>query len=278
VKREDDGSFTTSVYRKPTHSERYLHFSSNHPLQQKLSAVHSLKYRALHYCSRFPLLEAELLHLKDTFVMNGFRALLLDNILFCNKVSHTSFLTPSEKNDLDPDKIGCLVVPYIAEIHRQLVSLCKREGVHLLYCRQTNLGNLIAPTRPKQPMAFTRSCVYEIPCKGCEATYIGETKRMLQTRCKEHAYSCLKAVQRGQVESSESFDTGLPTHVINTRHEFDFDGAKVLKTEENCLKRKFLEALEIMKSPYATNLNSGKQLDQNWLPIIQMFCTHSAVT
>jgi hypothetical protein len=266
VKREDDGTFTTSVFRKPTHSDRYLHFSSNHPLQQKLSAVHSLKCRALHYCSNSTLLQNELEHLRDTFLLNGFPEPWLQHILFNNQTRKSEEQVSLISDE--PEKIGCLVVPYIKEIHRQLVSLCKREGIHLLYSRQPNLGNLISPKRPDLQTMLTRSCVYQIPCNDCDAVYIGETKRMLLTRCKEHSYSCKKAMESGLVLASESYDTGLPTHAVNNAHSFDFQNTKVLRREQNAEKRKFLEAIEIMKSPNTVNITNGKLLDVNWQPVI----------
>ena len=43
---EPDGSISTSVYRKETHSDRYLHFTSHHSVQHKKSVVETLYNRA----------------------------------------------------------------------------------------------------------------------------------------------------------------------------------------------------------------------------------------
>ena len=125
------------------------------------------------------------------------------------------------------------MVPYVAEIHRQPVTLCKRVGVHLLYSRQLNLGNLVAPKRPEVDIGFTRGCVYEIPCRDCDVCYVGETKRMLATRCKEHRASCKKIKEGQQLKDSERYDTGVPNHVLETNHEFNFENVKVLRKENN---------------------------------------------
>ena len=47
VQQMEDGSLATSVYRKPTHTDRYLQYSSHHPVNQKVSVAHTLFSRAI---------------------------------------------------------------------------------------------------------------------------------------------------------------------------------------------------------------------------------------
>ena len=51
VTREEDGTISTSVYRKPTHTDQYLAFESHHPMGHKRAVVRTLMHRAEALCS-----------------------------------------------------------------------------------------------------------------------------------------------------------------------------------------------------------------------------------
>ena len=46
VSRDSDGSISTSVYHKPTHTDQYLHFQTHHPLPWKWAVAKTLMGRA----------------------------------------------------------------------------------------------------------------------------------------------------------------------------------------------------------------------------------------
>ena len=43
--RSHTGVISTNIYRKATHSDRYLNFRSNHPIEHKSAVVNALAHR-----------------------------------------------------------------------------------------------------------------------------------------------------------------------------------------------------------------------------------------
>ena len=64
IRPEADGTFTIGVYRKPTHTDLYLPWDSNHNIAAMYSMINTLSYRALTICSTPELAEEELQHLE----------------------------------------------------------------------------------------------------------------------------------------------------------------------------------------------------------------------
>ena len=65
IRPEADGTFTIGVYRKPTHTDLYLPWDSNHNLAAKYSVINTLTHRAYTIYSTPKLIEEELKHLEQ---------------------------------------------------------------------------------------------------------------------------------------------------------------------------------------------------------------------
>ena len=83
---------------------------------------------------------------------------------------------------------------------------------------------------PKDPITSDEiTCVvYEVPCKDCDFVYVGQTKRDLNSRLKEHQ----RAIKQQRTENS-----ALCEHVILFDHVLDWANSRILKTESNFSKR-----------------------------------------
>ena len=67
-------SIESTVYRKPTHTDRYLDYNSNHPISAKLSVIHTLIHRAKQVCSTPEFLAKEIHHLHKILQDNHYPA------------------------------------------------------------------------------------------------------------------------------------------------------------------------------------------------------------
>ncbi|CAH8434907.1 unnamed protein product, partial [Heterobilharzia americana] len=72
IKRRIDGGLDTTVYRKPTHSNRYLDFKSSHPVSVKAGLVKCLNNRAEKLTSHCKDLNKELKHIKEALITNNY--------------------------------------------------------------------------------------------------------------------------------------------------------------------------------------------------------------
>ena len=211
VKRETNGSVTTSVYRKKTHSDRYLHFSSDHPLKDKIACLETLRCRAFAYCSNETLVKAELLHLQKVFIENGYPTNLVLQFLSLRKRKEKK----QKKKDLETQEevfYGYLTVPYDKLLNDPLKKLCNSLNIGFLNKRKVNLGNLISPKRPPSDLLNSKNCVYKIPCAepNCPISQIGESKTRNKTRFAEHIKACENLKTKKKFIESEKNDTGLP--------------------------------------------------------------------
>ncbi len=71
ITRKEDRLLLFSVYRKPTHTDHYLQFGSNHLLQHKLGVIRTLVHRSSTICSNRDEQALEIQHLKRVLSEKG---------------------------------------------------------------------------------------------------------------------------------------------------------------------------------------------------------------
>lgn len=89
----------------------------------------------------------------------------------------------------------------------------------------------------------SNACVYQVPCRDCNLSYVGETGRSLKSRISEHK----RDIRLGNLSSA------LVIHIAKSDHNFDFDSVKILKYIHNKNLRQIYEAGMIATSHTVNN-------------------------
>ena len=105
ISRQPDGSIGTSVYRKATHTDKYLDFDSHHLLSHKRSVVNTLQSRAKsHYASNV-ITTDEMEHISQALQLNRYLRKLLQGH---PALSRSGSSNPTEKSKWK----STAVIPY----------------------------------------------------------------------------------------------------------------------------------------------------------------------
>ena len=120
------------------------------------------------------------------------------------------------------------------------------------------------------PQEDRTGVIYKISCH-CRDHYIGETKRTLGTRVKEHLTACKYA----RFERSAVAD-----HAWQDGHRIDWKGVEILDVPvaSNCDERLVKEAVYIHLSALGVRMNrdEGKEISRIWQgPLKKLACCDS---
>ena len=113
---EPDNIFSTTVYRKPTHTYQYLHWDSNHHITAKQSVFNTLAHRAKTVSSSQDKMDKELQHIKTALQHCQLPLWALNQWQhkFTNPNKHTTTNSSSNNNPADNNKNkATIVVSYL---------------------------------------------------------------------------------------------------------------------------------------------------------------------
>ena len=246
LRRREDGSLDVSVYRKPTHTDRYLHFGSHHPTHVKRGVVRCLHDRARRVISTQDNLQKEVDHLARVLKQNGYPANFIRNASAPPTQETADVSSPGEEQEKGP----LVVIPYVAGMSEDIRRVCRKFNIRVVFKSGRTLRSMLTKVKDTLPPGKQSNVVYRIPC-SCGQVYTGETKRRLETRLKEHRDAC----ERGMMEKS-----AVAEHAWEHHHPIHWEETTVLdhgRGQELLVK----EALHIQMTPVEERFNRDGGLD-----------------
>ncbi len=255
VMRTDITNLATTVYRKPTSSERYLQHDSGHLWSTKTAFIHGLITRAERLCSAPELRDAEFGLLLNHMCLNGYK----------KRFIHKLIKKHQQHRQACPDNWGSAVaLPYIEGKSEAIRRVLNRVGIKATFTSNNTIGRDLTRLKDSVPNRNLGDLIYRINCLDCEASYVGETSRPVSTRAREHSYLA-KRIPRNMTERQQlEKNSAIALHAIESEHRVDFQNPSILSRNwKNAKERKAAEQWFILQEPHACNTKKG-QLHSAW--------------
>ena len=157
-----DGSLSTSVFRKPIHTDLYLQWDSHHTLTSKYSMIGTLQHRAQTICSNPQLLQKEQ-HLKSALKKCKYPTWAFNRIQMKTKKQDTN-QAPTKKTSMNNQKKSYIVVPYYSGLSESIKNIGRRFGVQVYFKGGTTIMNLQMSPKDKDPFQKQSGVIYRYQC------------------------------------------------------------------------------------------------------------------
>ncbi|KAL6421189.1 hypothetical protein ACFW04_013742 [Cataglyphis niger] len=240
-------------YRKPTCSNRYINFYSNHPFKYKINIIFNLVDYAI-------LLSDDQFHgknidvLKQILLNNCFPTHVINRYIYkrCNFLKYRVNSIP-DNGESSTDKLFYIALPFVEDLSDDIGRMFKNMGFTMVYNILKKLNLLIKRGKDGLPISNRTKAVYninKINCKNCSASYIGQTKRHLSTRVKEHF---------NNIKMHASNLSVVSKHKLEFNHDLDWSAPDIFHNEKHLRKREIAEMFFIKK--FDNTINSQKDTE-----------------
>ena len=232
------GQVEVGVYRKPTHTNKYLAFASHSPAQSKRAVVKTLMDRAKYLPSTSERKQSEKQQVIGDLKVNGYPQSFIDRCL----VPAQETIQPENQESQESPK-GYASIPYIKGVSERVRRVLSRENVRTTFKPVKTLGSIFKKPKDRPAKNQVKGIVYKVKCKTCDFAYVGESKRSWNSRGAEH-----KPGTRSNNESAIRF------HAETTDHDIHPDYVEILERNvNNRRQRLFLEALHSIQDINCVN-------------------------
>ena len=254
----EKGSFSSTLYIKPIHSQCLTPWDSHGPLSLKRGTLVGEIKRAITRSTDAQSQRASIKLITKLHKRNGYPKRFVTSTI--KRTLRTCNIQPTEQ-ELAQDPVY-IKVPFINEVLKQQTqAVIKRSGIQNIkvhYMTGRPLSSIFRPPKEQQkcPEAcetctsakkvnkcLSKNCVYIIECTHCHLVYIGETSRTVGSRIKEHVRMKKQTIYQHLVSHT------------NTPMLKDISWDILHNNIPQHQTRKIIEALEIRKKNTETIMN-----------------------
>jgi hypothetical protein len=246
ISKTDSGHLEFTVYRKPTHSGRYLNFFSNNPVSHKRSVVSSLFFRAFRICSNEELLNSELSTIHKDLTSNSYPNKFVTRIE--KDCKHKSRLPSQSVISVDEQSRNQRICLPFRQVWSGYTSrICTSLALDLAHKPTNKLRFQFRSPKSKSSAHTNRNAVYKIECSECPSVYIGQSNDVTR-RISEH---------ERDIRLGHNNNSALALHANSTGHLINLDGFSIVTNESSQLHRRLIESFCIQRSQEPMNKHPG---------------------
>ena len=152
-----NGEVEVQVYRKATHTNKYLAFYAHHPAQHKRSVVSTLMRRANTIPSSEALRTEETSHVQDSLQVNGYPTKFIEN----------AAQPRSGPQSHHPDPAGLAVVPYVEGVSDRVKRTLQHFNIKTAFKPIHTLASVLKKPKDRPSEEKIAGIVYKVECKDC---------------------------------------------------------------------------------------------------------------
>jgi len=151
-------------------------------------------------------------------------------------------------------------IPYIKS--ESFILITKKFSYDIAYSIPNTMNKIIKRGKDKIEHMSINDCVYKINCLNCEKSYVGQTKRQLGTRVKEH---------KSDITKKNGLLSVISEHRLEKNHNMNWTETTILDIESSYVKRMISEMIYIKRQDKGLNKNSDTALlPEVYYPIIDI--------
>lgn len=206
-----------------------------------------MKNRLTKICHPF-FLRRNINKLSTLLIENSYPRNMITKLLY-NSTDHG----PPQSDDgivtREVENIRYGVLPNIPGLTKKITHVLKDHPIKIAVRNMKTVGRLYTKLKSDTPIPLCSNVIYQINCKNCTGTYVGQTSQWLKARISLHKSDITKGYDR----------CALTGHVKQHSHDMDFENVKILAKEKLYKKRLVLEMININKQEDPINKKTDTQ-------------------